>query len=588
MKFVECFLAGRKEFEQRRGPEDYVLPRLGNFDALLINVPIDFQQGPMPDGEEPPVGLGRIASYANKLRDHQVGIFDIHRLRKPDGSRISIDEARETFTHFKEKGLKVVGLNPTSVNVEAGIEIAQVCDELEIPYVLGGYFATLSDAEMTKKCFPKALALVKRDGEIAFSDILDRVKNFKGKIEGNDNLYHDLKLGELSGVCQPGEDKQDGILAKKIDINSLPIVTPSEYYVNHLEYRKINGKNRKEATLYITDGCPYDCSFCASPIMKLRDWGHPGMKRFVDEIEVALEDGADAIHCTDDLIFTKGEHIDELYQELLERDLLGKFVWRGMARANIVDKLSEQRLEKLKKTGCWQLALGVESGSPRILKDVVHKRLEPATVISATKKLTAHEIGTKGFFIFGFPDESREDMEMSYELAMEMARNGATGIAAFEFHPYPGTEIYETMKQTTPDIISQLSYLQVDWEAIDKDDMVGVAPASERIKKTSMWLPPEMKISQLPASEVQKIVNRTLNDFDAILNARKEAAEKVKLIERMKAITGLESIIAGGLALTTALTSFPLPAALGALMMGDAARRSNVIDEIEKSMTPAV
>lgn len=105
-----------KEVESINRPEllpktdGFVLPDFHQYDALLINVPVTFQQGPSPDGEEPPIGLGRIASYANVVKHQKVGIFDVHRGRKRDGNKLEVEEVRQVLTDMQSRGLKVLDL----------------------------------------------------------------------------------------------------------------------------------------------------------------------------------------------------------------------------------------------------------------------------------------------------------------------------------------------------------------------------------------------------------------------------------------------------------------------------------------------
>ena len=51
------------------------------FDLLAINVPMTYQQGVIPDGEEPPWELLRIVSAARGLYGLNAGILDAHRLK---------------------------------------------------------------------------------------------------------------------------------------------------------------------------------------------------------------------------------------------------------------------------------------------------------------------------------------------------------------------------------------------------------------------------------------------------------------------------------------------------------------------------
>jgi radical SAM superfamily enzyme YgiQ (UPF0313 family) len=109
-------------------------------------------------------------------------------------------------------------------------------------------------------------------------------------------------------------------------------------------------------------------------------------------------------------------------------------------------KVSLEDLKELKNSGCFELFIGVESGSERILKNI-NKYSDISTIKSNIKKLFQVGINIKAYFILGFPQETVKDFELTYKLASylkdESIKYGVVfRISIFQFRPYHGTEIY--------------------------------------------------------------------------------------------------------------------------------------------------
>ena len=120
---------------------------------------------------------------------------------------------------------------------------------------------------------------------------------------------------------------------------------------------------------------------------------------------------------------------------IMERDL--DISWatpNGVA----VNTLDLALLEKMKKSGCYQLNFGIESGDPNVLKNIIHKPLSldrVRKVVDCSKKLG---IWTHGFFVIGFPGESAESVQQTINFAKETDLDSANFFIAA---PYPGTPL---------------------------------------------------------------------------------------------------------------------------------------------------
>lgn len=472
----------------------------GEFDFLAINVPSTYQQGLIPDGEEAPHGLLRIIAAANDLHETkplypkvEAGLLDAHRLRLQPSE--IIDQILRTKT-------KVIGLNPTSVNVPEAQAIAKLCDEAGVSYVLGGIHATL-DPTIARNDFPGAAAIIRGTGELVIGPVIKSIINGKQP--------------EIRGVYWPETDHTQIMRTADIEPGDIPMVRQDQLVEApvYTHTVAIDGERREihEANLFVTYGCPFECTFCSSPVLVGRNertgkpsYRRPDMDRILDDVEHVVRDlGADAIHFLDDMAFISRQHIDELHEGLKRRHLMSQFIWRGLTRAPVVNRFSDETMGKMKETGAWKIALGVESGSDEVLKKI-KKKVTVDDVRGAVTKLSDAGIQTKGFFIFGFPGETLSQMKETRTLIQELGMRGMTEISAFQFKPYPGTEAYQQVMALNPELAAQLSYLR----RYDSSD--GTKKAGARAIDTP-WLADDIKIADVPSSVVREQVELALADF---------------------------------------------------------------------------
>jgi radical SAM superfamily enzyme YgiQ (UPF0313 family) len=110
--------------------------------------------------------------------------------------------------------------------------------------------------------------------------------------------------------------------------------------------------------------------------------------------------------------------------------------WSCLGRANEVD---HEVLSLMKKAGCRTIYVGVESGSPKILK-LMNKQLSIETIRKGIELIKQHGISVTGSFILGVPTETKEDLEKTINLALSLPLDGAS---FFIFTPYPNTKLRE-------------------------------------------------------------------------------------------------------------------------------------------------
>ena len=108
----------------------------------------------------------------------------------------------------------------------------------------------------------------------------------------------------------------------------------------------------------------------------------------------------------------------------------------------------------MKESGCEHVTLAPESGSPRVLEDIIQKGKDFDLEHLKQCGATAHKLGLKvaAYFVLGLPGETRADMEMTISYARELAKVGVDEVNFGLFIPLPGTPLWEPSKHKIKDM----------------------------------------------------------------------------------------------------------------------------------------
>jgi len=193
--------------------------------------------------------------------------------------------------------------------------------------------------------------------------------------------------------------------------------------------------NRPYTIVETSRGCPYSCDFCVAPIHQGHKFRERSAKSIVDEIERGYrEHGLDFFYLWGDTVTLNVKSFTAFCDELIARNL--PVQWLSNARA---DNLTDPAfVHRLRKAGCWMLAMGIETESEEIRKDMV-KKLERKKIQLAIDNMRQAGIRSFAFFIFGYPGETLDSINHTIEYAIELNPDFANFYPAV---PYPGTELY--------------------------------------------------------------------------------------------------------------------------------------------------
>ncbi|MBA7618540.1 Anaerobic magnesium-protoporphyrin IX monomethyl ester cyclase [subsurface metagenome] len=332
----------------------------------------------------PPIGLGYLKACLLKEGFNQIKVVDMGGLKVESVREIIHAESPEvvgitTFTEARHNALRAVAI-AKEINPR-------------VKTILGGVHATVMYQQVMEN-YPAVDIICRGESERTIVELFQALSN-------NDNL------SKVRGIVyrQDGEIVVTEEREKIRDLDTLPF--PNYDDLDLKKYRDVDGlwKGKSVASIITSRGCPFSCSYCSSRSV-WGNWRPRSISNVLDEIEwLVSEYGYEMVSIVDDIFTLKKARIEEFCQGLLNRGL--RIEWRSQTRA---DCLSPEMLELMRETGCQRLTLGIESGSPTILKNL-NKKQEIEDVVNAFA--WCKKAGIKAGFnvIIGAPGETRATIE---------------------------------------------------------------------------------------------------------------------------------------------------------------------------------
>jgi radical SAM superfamily enzyme YgiQ (UPF0313 family) len=195
---------------------------------------------------------------------------------------------------------------------------------------------------------------------------------------------------------------------------------------------RLAGTDVRMAHVMFSRGCPYRCRFCAVADTPMQYRSGASARAELEHLIEHYDIGGFAV--VDDNFIIRRRDVLDICSSIEDLALR----WSALSRVNT---LRPDLLEALRRSGCIELKLGMESGSARILK-AMNKNIRPEQIRAAVYDARAADIGVKLFLVHGFPGEdlesSRETLTLLQELAPCVER-----VSLFRFVPLPGTYVYE-------------------------------------------------------------------------------------------------------------------------------------------------
>jgi radical SAM superfamily enzyme YgiQ (UPF0313 family) len=184
-------------------------------------------------------------------------------------------------------------------------------------------------------------------------------------------------------------------------------------------------------------GCPFKCTFCASHAAHGRDMRYHSLERVLEDAKKMIARyGIDGVVIQDDH-FMAGKDRPYKIVDGLGKLGLGMFFQNALA----IYALDIEFLKLLKHSGVDALVLPIESGSERVLKELMKKPLRLDLIPKAVKNCRDAGIFTDCNVILGMPGETKQDIDDSRAFLKTIY---ADWFRVFVATPIPGSEMYAT------------------------------------------------------------------------------------------------------------------------------------------------
>lgn len=367
----------------------------------------------------PPIGLGYVATALRRAGYREVRILDC------------ILEGL-TFEGFAEEVERwrpdVVGVNSWSLSVREVARTLAVVKGADpaITTVVGG---------------PHPSAL----GPDVLDDFPDADYAFRGEAEKGAPMLLDYLR------CRPGSDREliPGLMWREgkmkranprgfeADLDRLG--TPSWDLIRPERYALPGSLIQKDTACIITTrGCPFPCTFCSAYLTTGRKLRMRAVSNVMEEIRLLYHCyGIRRFVVFDENITLNHGHIRSFCDAVISSGLDLTFELPNGIR---LDTLDGEILALMRLAGFSErVAVGIESGSDRVL-GFMKKGLTREKIRAKVDLLNSAGFRPIGYFILGYPTETREEMEETIRFAMELKLYRA---GFMPFHPLPGTESYE-------------------------------------------------------------------------------------------------------------------------------------------------
>lgn len=406
----------------------------------------------------PPIGLGYLATAARKAGFNEVSILDC------------VKEGLD-FEGFAKKvkqiSPQVIGFQVFSHDLSSLDKSLQIVNNYnpKIITIAGGPHPSCSP-EKILDCFPDLDFAFKGEGEVGFPLLIKQISKGKAKsrgLEGIPGLIWRKTPTKIEVNPQSFPENLD-----ELGFPAWDILKPQEYPDAP---QGIFFKNLPIAPIMATRGCPFGCTFCAGKTVTGRKIRARSVNNVISEIELLYREyGIREIHILDDNFTMNKKYVREFCKKLLLRDFRISWCCPNGVR---LDTLDFETLRLMKKSGCYYISVGIESGSDKILS-LMKKGLSIKVIKKQVQLIKKSGLDVNGFFILGYPGETEKDIEKTIFFAKSL---GLKRVAFYNFLPLPGTVVYNELISS-----GEFKEEEIDWNKVFQAE-VPYSPSSISKKK---------------------------------------------------------------------------------------------------------
>ena len=385
-----------------------------------------------------PLGLMSVAAYLRQkgLNDIRVVDMRVHGM--------TVDCAQQEIVGYRPD---IVGITALSLEAKAAHRVLAVAREVcpDCVTIMGGPYPTATPEMVLADSFLDYAVL--SEGEETAWELIDFLSQ-GGTAQNGEGPAH---IAGLAYRAKDGQIMQTPPRPPIVDMDSLPwpaydLVDMEAYFSQMHTHLSPQQARARYVPVFTSRGCPFGCIYCQHMFGRHIRYRSP--EAVLAQIQYLVRTfGVREIHFEDDSFNVDLDRAKRIFDLIADADLGLEIAFPNGVRADFVD---EELLVKGKAAGMYSIALGIESASPRIRK-MIHKGLSLDKVTEAIDLAHKYGIWSIGFFMLGFPGETREEMEQTINFAV---RSKLTTASLHSVIPLPATPLWDMVAQMHPELLA--------------------------------------------------------------------------------------------------------------------------------------
>ena len=416
-----------------------------------------------------------------------------------------------------------------SENYASSIKYAKIFKERlgkEILNIVGGIHATSVPEIIIKNSLIDFVIV--GEGELSLLQLIEAIEG-KRSFEKVQNLVFKKNSKTVKNKIAPYVRNLDSLPLPDKDIfyDKIPVLA-KDYYI------------------MISRGCPFSCAYCCNSLyhniynFEKNHIRRRSVKHVMSELVIAKKKyRPKTISFLDEMfVFNKKDWLYPFLEEYVEKINLPYYCQLHP------EQIDAELAHHLARSNCWNVTVGVQSGSSRIRNEIYKRRTSNEKVVEACKIIKQNKMFLTLDIILGCPTEEEKDLERTIEIMEQIVPDR---IASFFLAYYPGTEITQKAVES--------NYLPLEIENAYKEGSFGAThyalklpgefalPLDKRkywickAKLQTLCIIKNIKITRIFYRFIEKIntrvlitLSKILTVFASLINFDKRGYQRIRVI----------------------------------------------------------
>jgi anaerobic magnesium-protoporphyrin IX monomethyl ester cyclase len=464
--------------------------------VLIIQSPYIFPDPTAHVSE--PLGIEYLAASIRKS-GHHVSVYD-PTLRPPvrhsDKLYYYGAPADEIADVIRTYSPEVIGIScHYAYSSGSAYEVARIAKQIrkKIVTVMGGLFVSTHMTRPLQECRDLDYCVI-GEADTTFAALVgllsEQAPENRDHIEGlawreNDLIKHNDKtkyIEDLDSLPFPARDL--------VDINK---------YMEGSKSKRLYGLGFKPALSLLTSrSCPNRCSFCNMRLVHGGRWRSRAADPVLAELDEMINKyGAEHIFIMDDNFTLNIARAKIICEKIIQKEL--QFRW-NTPNGISVRGVDIEMAKLMRRTGCANVCIAIESGSEYIRNKVMKKMTTDKQIVNAVECFKTAGVPVVGFVLLGMPGENVQHFQQTVDLVKRLP---LTSIVVSFAVPFPGTDLHHQLiqqgildpeKQVDIDNLNTISYETGDFTG---DELIN---RKNQLKQMFPGLGVLYEIEQLSAS----------------------------------------------------------------------------------------